>query len=204
MLKEECKKEFRWSHGHGKVRSSRMIEALKLFQADKKRGAKNFSQDYGYGKAKSSDIMELLSLFHAEGLLIEVIDIRVDSRFCENIENRDVRYVLYPNLSSEVQTHTNIIISEYFSESLVGLLDEIIESDPEMLLLSLTDLSLEQFLYCARKFSDPETIPPQTDTCVFIISFYESFFTISFNTESFCKSDLVPRIEHVFARKHHL
>jgi len=42
-------------------------------------------------------------------------------------------------------------------------------------------------------------IPKQISSFGLEISFYESYFYISFNTEKFSKSEMVPKIKKIFA-----
>ena len=164
----------------------------------KKKYAKMVNWCYVYEELKSSGIIEVLRLFHAKNCLIELFCVKTDSYFFKNLQNSKIKYVSYPRLSSKTYAYTSIIISECLGEDLASLLDEIIENTPKAFSLYLTELSLEQFLYCNSKFSIPRIVQRRIADCIITIQFDKNHFCIDFNAELFCQSDLMPKLNRLF------
>lgn len=148
---------------------------------------------YGYDRLDSSEIVEVLKLFHAKNFLVEAIDIRTDSCLFKYLQNRRINYVACPKPLSKM--YTDIIFSECFDETVIDMLDEIIESCPRIFSLYFTDLSLEQFLYCASMAS--LIVQAGIAVCAVNIEFEKDIFNVYFNAEVFCQADLISEIDHI-------
>ena len=151
---------------------------------------------YAYENVQSNDIIKLLKLFYTKNVFIEITNIRIDSDFCKSIQMNQNKYILFQNSPSG--TYMDIIISECIDEKFTNTLDEIIDSHPELLLLYLTDLPFENFLYCKSKITNDKIIKKQVCSCVFEIMFDENAFLISFNSRLFYQPDLMCKINQIF------
>ena len=209
MLKKDCDREFNWydrcerDKSHEKETKSRSIkkaiESIRASMQREREYQKLFNGDFGIDSAKSPVIMQLLQLFQADYLWIEIIDVETISPFCQSLKNSNVKHVILTDLSPEKGEYSNIVITEHFSENLVELLDKILECEPDTVWIEPAISSFEQTFYHANKLHNTEMIPKQISSFGLEISFYESYFYISFNTEKFSKSEMVPKIKKIFA-----
>jgi len=161
----------------------------------KKKRYEEASLCYEYDKLRSSDLKSVLSLFEAKSLIVELIDIRTDSRIINNLQSRSIEYISWQNPSSE--TYVDIVFEEHFDEGFSEILDEIIESHPKTLILCSTNLSLGQFLYHANR--NPLPVQAGVTACVISIEFESNSFSVFFNTELFSQSEIIPGIDHALA-----
>jgi len=209
MLKKDYDKEFDWYTKCGKNKSykketklfsfKRIIEFTKDEMADMKaKGPKHFNSDFGIDNAKPDVIMQLLQLFNTEYLWIAIEGAEANSPIFQSVKNRNVKHVILTDLSPEKSEYSDIIITEHFNENLVELFAEIIEYEPYSISIYDMNLTLEQDSYYVSKTLALEKMPERISFYTLIISFYESYFTVSFNTEKFSKSEMVPRIEKIF------
>ena len=164
----------------------------------RKHHVKQISRNYGYIDYKSSDVLKLLELFGAENYYVEIIGIRVDSPFYRDIQSKKINYV--PSICFPSDEYVDIIISEFYKESLTDVLDEAVSSNPEKLVFHLTDLPFEQFLYSGfdKHFTFSQEISKRLTTCVFEILFDENSFAVTYNAEAHSHPGLLSKIDHVF------
>lgn len=149
---------------------------------------RSFNRSYVFEIVKSDEIIRLLSLFGVKNVFMEIFNIEKDSTFYKNIQSRKNEDVLLSNSFSE--TYADIFISKCFGEKFRDVLDEIIESKPEILAFYLTDLTLEDFLCHNRRIlSGNQMITKQIAVCVIEIMFDENAFVIA------CKSDLAHQFD---------
>ena len=161
------------------------------------KSVKKVACSYVFKRIMARDIVELINLFHAKNLFIEIINIRTESTFCENIRSRKINYVT--SSCFPVGTYVDIIIPQSISENYSCIIEEIIESDPETLLFYLTDSSFEQFLYCCGKTSIDKLVSKQVSSFIMEIIFSENTVLISYNAELYNHSDLASKIDGIMA-----
>ena len=170
--------------------------ALEKKRAGLRKSWKRASLSYTYRKVKASDIVELLSLFNAENIFIKNVNVETDNAFYKSMKEKGTEHARSPN--SLVETHTNITILDCIRDKISGVFEETLRSKPEMLIIYVADLSLKQFLYCTRESSDSEAVMKRVSDCVFEIKFDKNTFSLTFNAESFCLSDLEQKIDNAF------
>jgi len=205
MIKKDCNEEYYWHDRCGrdkkkKKRSSgrTIINAFKLIHSERRETERLFGIDCGSNEAKSSEIMELLRLFHAENIHIELSAVETYSPLCQSFENRSIKHVMLTGLPPEEDEYCDIIITEHFGENLVELFDEIIESNPRSLIIYPADSSFEQILYHFDKYHSLNKGQKPISSYILVISFDESYFTVTFDTELYSKTEMVSIIEKVF------
>lgn len=157
---------------------------------------KKFCKAYVFEKVRSNEIIKLLSLFPVKNVFMEINNIEKNSSFYNNMLNRKGEKGLFLDLSSK--DYADIFIAKRFDENFTDILDEIIESNPEILAFYLTDLSLEEFLYHKGKTREGRLITEKVAVCVFELLFDENTFIICFDSDLFHQSDLKPMIEEIF------
>ena len=164
----------------------------------RKHRVKQISRNYGYTDFKSSDVLKLMELFNAKNYYVEIIDIKVDSPFCKDIQSKKIKYV--PSICFPSDEYVDIIISELYEESLTDVLDEAVSSNPGILKFHITDLPFEQFLYSSfdKHFTFSQEISKRLTTCVFEILFDENSFAVTYNAEAHSHPGLLSKIDHVF------
>lgn len=152
---------------------------------------------YGYGQCRVDDIIKLLELFHAETVYIEIIDIRADGAFCKRMLPQKGEYVLFSDASAK--NTMDVIFSEKAGGNCAKLLSEIIDGEPEIVSLYLSELPLKDFIN--QKNKTPDTlIAKQAANCVIDIMLYECVLSVSFNTGLFHKSDYIPKLDEIVMR----
>lgn len=194
---------FRWSYSCGKTRSISALDTLKLFQVEKRRHARELNASYVVdtdAPVLASVLMELLGLFHADKLILEITGLETDGSIFKVMSANDIQHLAYPDPLLGIQNHTRVFVSSSFDNSFADLLAEIIKCNPGYFTLHLTDLSLEQFLYAKRTMHNLEVVKPRNAACVITTVLDESYIEVTFDTDSFSKSELVPEIKYVFDR----
>lgn len=156
---------------------------------------KQKSRAYGYEKVKTNVIIKLLELFHAKKVFIEIFNVSTDSIFCKNILQQKSKYVSFPDSSDK--TYMDIVISENMSEDFPNISNNIIDSGSEIISLCLSDLSLEDFIHYNKKIFADKRITKKIINCAIDILFDENVLTVSFNSELFCQSDLLSKIDEI-------
>lgn len=157
---------------------------------------KRVSRAYAYEEAAAEDIIKLLGLFHVENIFIEVINMKKDSDFYKSIQSGKNKHVLFSNPSSK--EYADIFIPGCPDGGFTDILDEIIESSPEILIFYLTDLPLEDFLSYNREASRDKMITEQISACVFEILFDENTCSISFASDLLYQSDFIAEMDEIF------
>lgn len=184
-------------------REKNMKFMKKLFHKKEKmverKRIKRASCAYGFEKIKSEDIIKLSELFQAENVFMEIINLEKDSSFYRSMQSRKNEHVLFSNSSSKA--YADIFISKCFGENFTDMLDEIIDSRPEILCFYFTDLSLENFLYNNSKIFADKMITKQIAVCVFSIMFDENTFLISYNSDLFGQSDFLSKMDEILCNQ---
>lgn len=164
------------------------------------KSANKFSRAYVFERVRPGVIIELLGLFKVENVFMEIFNIEKDSAFYKSIKDREDEYVLLSKHS--LKSYASIFITENFREEKIGILEEIIDSRPEILTFYLTDLPLEDFLCLCRgrKNFDDKIIETKIAACVFEIMFDENTFSVTLDKELLRRSDLMPKIDEILIK----
>jgi hypothetical protein len=113
-----------------------LIEKVKKFFRMK---SKIISRTYGYGKFEISDLMKVVDLLRGFNILIEVDAVETTSDFFRSVDEADYGHII----GKIHKGFADIYIFDFSDEDLKILLEQMIESNPEILTLHFTKLPVQ-------------------------------------------------------------